>query len=334
MWLITPVGFFSVVQKASDVAADTLTVRARVRGDLDALREQYLPNLGEVQESKTNDYRFRAVAPRADVAAAMANMVNHLQYSNFKNQVAKVQGAARAHLYHDVWDVLYRLQAEPAKFNAAPKPAKASSPVFHPRVDEHGMRVEIKKPCQPSDLKAWSDPNGSACVVPDGPMPDAINGIAVSSWGQGPASKADWEALAAKGAVPEPEFKVPTGYKKAAGVVVREPDGRIWVVAPSNAFGGYRATFPKGTMDGLSTQATALVEAYEESGLHVRLIRYLVDVKRSQSYTRYFLAERVGGNPADMGWESQAVMLVPTGQLQQVLNSPNDLPIIEALKKV
>lgn len=33
-----------------------------------------------------------------------------------------------------------------------------------------------------------------------------------------------------------------------------------------------------------------------------------------------------------MGWESQAVMLVPTGQLQQVLNSPNDLPIIEALK--
>ena len=334
MWLITPVGFFSVVQKASDVAADTLTVRARVRGDLEALREQYLPNLGEVQESKANDYRFRAVAPRADVAAAMANMVNHLQYSNFKNQVAKLQGSARAHLYHDVWDVLYRLQAEPAKYNAAPKPAKASGPVFHPRVDEHGKQVEIKKPSQPSDLKAWSDTNGTACVIPDGLMPDAINGIAVSSCEQGPASKADWEALAAKNAVPEPEFKVPTGYKKASGVVVRESDGRTWVVAPSNAFGGYRATFPKGTMDGLSTQATALVEAYEESGLHVRLVQHLVDVKRSQSYTRYFLAERVGGNPADMGWESQAVMLVPTGQLQQVLNSPNDLPIIEALKKV
>lgn len=65
-----------------------------------------------------------------------------------------------------------------------------------------------------------------------------------------------------------------------------------------------------------------------------RLRKHLVDVKRSQSYTRYFLAERVGGNPANMGWESQAVMLVPEAQLAQVLNSPNDVPIIDALKQV
>ena len=69
-------------------------------------------------------------------------------------------------------------------------------------------------------------------------------------------------------------------------------------------------------------------------GLQVRLRKHLVDVKRSQSYTRYFLAERVGGNPANMGWESQAVMLVPVAQLAQVLNSPNDVPIIDALKQV
>ena len=49
MWLITPVGFFSIVQKPSDVAADTLTVRARVQGDLEALREQFLPGLGAIQ---------------------------------------------------------------------------------------------------------------------------------------------------------------------------------------------------------------------------------------------------------------------------------------------
>lgn len=336
MWLITPVGFFSIVQKSSDIAADTLTVRARVRSDLEALRAHFLPSLGEIQESKTNDYRFRAVAPRGDVAGAMADMVNNLQYSNFKNQVAKVQSPARAHLYHDVWNVLYRLQTDPAKYNAAPKhtnPTEASGPVFHPRLDENGKRVEIKKPSQPSDLQAWSDPKDTACVTPDGPMPGNINGIPVSHWEQVPGSKSEWEALAAKGAVSEPEFKVPTGYKKASGVVIREPDGRIWVVAPSNAFGGYRATFPKGTMDGMSTQATALIEAYEESGLQVRLIQHLVDVKRSQSYTRYFLAERVGGDPSDMGWESQAVMLVPAEQLPKVLNSPNDLPIIEALKK-
>ena len=110
MWLITPTGFFSVVQKPGDAQANTLTVRAHVRQDLVALREQFLPGLGEIEESRANDYRFRAVAPRAQVAAAMAEMVNRLDYGNFKSQVAKVQGPERAHLYHDVWDVLYRLQ--------------------------------------------------------------------------------------------------------------------------------------------------------------------------------------------------------------------------------
>ena len=68
--------------------------------------------------------------------------------------------------------------------------------------------------------------------------------------------------------------------------------------------------------------------------MKVRLISHLIDVKRSQSYTRYYLAERVGGNPADMGWESQAVALVPQLQLLQVLNSSNDHPIVEALNHV
>lgn len=343
MWLITPVGFFSIVQKPSDVVTDTLTVRARVRADLDALREQFLPSLGAIQESKVNDYRFRAMAPRAEVAAAMASLVNQLNYSNFKDQVAKVQGPARAHLYHDVWDVLYRLQTQPQKYSTSakretkPKATSASAkvgPVFHPRPDDHGQRVEIKHSSQPSSLEAWADAKGIACVVPDGPMPTSINGLPVSSWCAVPKTNGEWESLAAEHGVTEPEFNVPAG-KRAAGVVIHEPDGRIWVVAPTNAFGGYQATFPKGKMDkGLSAQATALVEAYEESGLQVRLIRHLVDVKRSTSYTRYYLAERVGGDPADMGWESQAVMLVPVEQLKQVLNSPNDLPILQALKQV
>lgn len=60
MWLVTPVGFFSVVRKPTDIKNKTLTVRARVRSDLEALKAQYLPELGPIQESKVNDYRFRA----------------------------------------------------------------------------------------------------------------------------------------------------------------------------------------------------------------------------------------------------------------------------------
>lgn len=318
MWLITPIGFFSIVQKPSDVADGTLTVRARVRADLEALRTQYLPDLGPVSESQANDYRFRAVAPRAQVASTMAAMVNDLDYSNFKNQVAKVQGQARAHLYHDVWDVLYRLQSQPAKYTGKLATGR-TPPVWHPRPDDGGKRVRIQQPSQPSPLAAWDQPDALACVVPDGPMPPEVNGIPSLPWRDRPQTPQAWEALADAHRVEEPAFQIPAGSAKlqrAAGVVVREPDGRVWVVAPSNAFGGYTATFPKGRIEaGMSAQAAALMEAYEESGLRVKLLRHLVDARRSQTYTRYYLAERLGGTPADMGWESQAVMLVPPALL-------------------
>ena len=44
------------------------------------------------------------------------------------------------------------------------------------------------------------------------------------------------------------------------------------------------------------------------------------------------LAERIGGHPADMGWESQAVMLVPANQLMDHLNNPHDWAIVDAIK--
>ncbi len=206
-----------------------------------------------------------------------------------------------------------------------------SAPVFHPRPNDQGTPVRLKNPSSPTPLSAWSDPSTTACVVPEGEMPASVNGIAIRRWSDAPTSDEGWEALAVSQSIVEPPFEVPKGYKKAAGAVIREADGRIWVVAPSNAFAGYQATFPKGTMDGKSAQATALVEVFEESGLQVRLIRHLIDVPRTQSYTRYYLAERVGGNPADMGWETQAVMLVPSTQLTEVLKSTHDGPIVNLL---
>jgi 8-oxo-dGTP pyrophosphatase MutT (NUDIX family) len=72
----------------------------------------------------------------------------------------------------------------------------------------------------------------------------------------------------------------------------------------------------------------SLREAYEEAGLPVAL--GLPDVKRTLSDTRHALARRTGGNPADMGWESQAAMLVPVEALATVLTNKNDAPIISA----
>ena len=125
---------------------------------------------------------------------------------------------------------------------------------------------------------------------------------------------------------------VPEKMKQGAGVVVQEPDGRVWVIHPTNAFGGYKSSFPKGTVeDGLSLQASAIKEAYEESGLKVELVSHLMDVVRTTSVARYYLAKRVGGTPADVGWESQAVSLVPVNKLFEVLNMSTDHGLAEKL---
>lgn len=110
MWLITDFGFFSVVQKPGDAKDGALTVRARVKADLERLRDLHLPGLGPISESKVNDYRFRARAPRSEVAAAMAKAVDAIGYDNFKSQVRKTQGPAREDVLHRVWHDLYRLQ--------------------------------------------------------------------------------------------------------------------------------------------------------------------------------------------------------------------------------
>jgi hypothetical protein len=109
MWLITNFGFFSIVQKVGD---RDLTIRSRVRGDLEILREKYLPGLGEVMKSAVTDYRYRARVSPADLAKAMGDIVRDITYDNFKNCVAEKQGANRAHIYSKVWEDLLELSGE------------------------------------------------------------------------------------------------------------------------------------------------------------------------------------------------------------------------------
>lgn len=113
MWLITPTGFFSIVEKPTDSKTDRLTIRARVKSDLVALKREFLPSLGKVRISTETDYRYRATAPREEVGKALAQMAATLNYANFKSEVAIRQGAKRAHVYHDVWHVLYDMQDDP-----------------------------------------------------------------------------------------------------------------------------------------------------------------------------------------------------------------------------
>lgn len=207
-------------------------------------------------------------------------------------------------------------------------------PPVHPHRDDNGNPVKLAHPSTPTALWTWQDPESIAIVIPDGPMPSELAAIPFASWDDAPTDRAGWQRVAEQHPVEEPDFNLPKGKKAAAGVVIVEDDGRVWAVAPSNAYGGYQATFPKGTYSpGTSLQAAAIREAYEEAGLRVQLTRFLVDVPRSTSYTRYYLARRISGHPGDMGWESQAVLLIPADRLPEILTHKNDAPIIKAVQE-
>ena len=112
MWLLTPIGFFSIVEKPGNREAGTLTVRARVRKDLDSLRDEFLPELGAIVEGEGTDYRYRARAPREAVADATRRLALSIDYDNFKSEVARRQGRKRASLYGEVWEVLLHLDSK------------------------------------------------------------------------------------------------------------------------------------------------------------------------------------------------------------------------------
>lgn len=109
MWLMTRFGFFSVVEKELDRQEGMLTVRSRVHGDLEALRK-YLPSMGEIMMSGISDYRYRVCVPKKDFAEAAFKIAMNISYTNFKDEVLRTQGIAKASVYTRVWEMLRSLQ--------------------------------------------------------------------------------------------------------------------------------------------------------------------------------------------------------------------------------
>lgn len=121
MWLLTPDGFYSVVNPSPNDSLfqrygtpGDLCIRARAQGDLTRLRRLWCPELGKtIKTPKTRDYGFRAYAPADDVAKAMARITLAISYGNFKDEVRRKAGPKRERIYHRVWDVLTDIQYGP-----------------------------------------------------------------------------------------------------------------------------------------------------------------------------------------------------------------------------
>ena len=114
MWVLTQHGAYFLVAYDPDqdpvegdrpAAGTHLLVRARARGDLEALR-QWIPDLA-VREDPIADYRYRTVVSRADWDGAMAAEAAMVDYtSDFKGRVGQVLGLDREALYTQVWAIL------------------------------------------------------------------------------------------------------------------------------------------------------------------------------------------------------------------------------------
>lgn len=188
--------------------------------------------------------------------------------------------------------------------------------IFHPHPDENEHPVQIHNPDKPSDESTWHDSNKVATFTPGSPSP---------------FEHQEYNAPDINHSAERPFHPTP-GLRTSVGVVIKEPDGRVWLHSPTNGFGGVRSSFPKGRHEGGELQHTAAREAHEETGMNIRITGHLGDYDRSTTRTRYYTAERVGGSPSSMGWESQAMHLVPIHDLQNHLNHPTDFQIAKDIQ--
>ena len=101
MWIFTTRGFVSIVSK--DCPQDSLMVRARFKGDIEAI---FAGHNIKVRRTDDADYAFRSVVTRQVVAEVLATQAFEINYSNFKDANNK----KRSGLLMKIWTALFNEQ--------------------------------------------------------------------------------------------------------------------------------------------------------------------------------------------------------------------------------
>jgi|GEM_PF-3049450 len=201
---------------------------------------------------------------------------------------------------------------------------RENKPLLHPKLLE-GRRTQreltLHFPSVSTDKEAWSDHLKRATLAAqdmnkEDMLPLEINKVRFNANWNPPKSLEEWKGFMMKHLKTRFEDKVVPFHamRLCAGVIIQEPkpDGRVWMVAPSNKYGGYDAVFPKGTVEpGFNCLLTAFKEGREECGLEFKIKKVLFDLERpGGQYLRMYLAKRRGGHPKLADAENQAILLV------------------------
>jgi hypothetical protein len=119
MWLFTRYGFYSIAcaRKRDDPIDPTLVmIRARRRAHLKNLQQRFQALAGvKIVTLQARDYRYRLIVPKELWAGIVTELAQEQEWSNFKNEAARYQGAAGSdyvHALHEVWEVMLNLQGK------------------------------------------------------------------------------------------------------------------------------------------------------------------------------------------------------------------------------
>jgi hypothetical protein len=122
MWICQNNSFLSII--ASDRDESVLVVRARRRGDIEAVFGEHVEDL-QVTTLPGRDYQFRAFIPRNIVGTVIALALVNTKYTNFKDSTKD------RHLhdaYMDIWHVMAELQEIPP-YRTTPRPGFRKQPI-------------------------------------------------------------------------------------------------------------------------------------------------------------------------------------------------------------
>jgi hypothetical protein len=105
MWLFTRYGFFSVVAGLRN----TMLVRARSKDHLARLQRRFPVLLNcKIELSSERDYPCRLVVPRVDWLMVTTELMEDVNYNNFKDQVKASFGKTAMYLLqcYEVWSTM------------------------------------------------------------------------------------------------------------------------------------------------------------------------------------------------------------------------------------
>lgn len=113
--------FYPTLRKPETIAEGDnriMQIRARRKYDLDMLREQYMPNLGETMKYKNSDYQFRAFCTKEELAEALSTLALDMDYTAFKHTPEiKYKDKKLVQVYEGIWSAHLRAFPTGSKYD-------------------------------------------------------------------------------------------------------------------------------------------------------------------------------------------------------------------------